>query len=147
MVAEDVVAVVVTISKLNGHTMVDAEDAEDVGDVAVHINVCDLTTMETHPMELIGWRISSMNQIFANFLAEKKTLLYELKNNRSATPPPETPKVASVESRLLQLKQLAGTLPPPKPIVASRQGVSQVGVQPQYTNATNTALQQLNQWY
>ena len=37
------------------------------------------------------------------------------------------------------------TISPPQPIVASHQGVSQVGVQPQYTNATNPDLQQLNQ--
>ena len=60
--AEDVVVVVVAIMKLNVHTRVDAEDVEHVGDVVVHINVCDLTTMKIHPMELIGWRIISMNQ-------------------------------------------------------------------------------------
>ena len=63
MVAGDVV-VVVTITKVNGRTRVDAEEAEDMGGVAVHINVCDLTTMETHPMESIGWRINYMNQGF-----------------------------------------------------------------------------------
>ena len=46
-----------------------------------------------------------------------------------------------MELRLLQLEQLASTLPPPQPIVASHQGVSQLCVQPQYTNATNPALQ------
>ena len=55
--------VVVTIVKVNGHTRVDAEDVEHVEHVAVQINVCNLTTMEIHPMELIGWRISSMNQV------------------------------------------------------------------------------------
>ena len=50
-----------------------------------------------------------------------------------------------MESRILQLEQLASTLPPPQPFVASHQGVSQVGVQPQYTNATNPDLQRLNQ--
>ena len=50
-----------------------------------------------------------------------------------------------MESRLLQLEQLSSTLPPPQPIFASHQGVSQVGVQSQYTNATNPDLQQLNQ--
>ena len=64
MVAGEVVAVVVTITKVNGHTRVNAEDMEHVGGVEVQINVCDLTTMETHPMELIGWRIRSMNQGF-----------------------------------------------------------------------------------
>ena len=49
-----------------------------------------------------------------------------------------------MELRLLQLEQLASTLPPPQHIVASHQDVSQVGVQPQYTNSTNPALQQLN---
>ena len=44
------VAVVLSITKVNGHTRVDAEDAENVGDVVVQINVCDLTTMEIHPM-------------------------------------------------------------------------------------------------
>ena len=52
MVVGDVV-VEVTITKINGHTRVDAGDMEYVGDVAVQINVCDLTTMETQPMELI----------------------------------------------------------------------------------------------
>ena len=46
-----------------------------------------------------------------------------------------------MESRLLQLNQLASTLPPPQPVVSSIQYFSQVGVHPQYTNATNPALQ------
>ena len=46
--------VVVTIIKVNGHTRVDAEEAEHVRDVVVQINVCDLTTMEIYPKELIG---------------------------------------------------------------------------------------------
>ena len=58
------VVVEVTITKINGHTRVEAGDVEHVGDVAVQINVCDLTIVETHPMELIGWRISYMNQGF-----------------------------------------------------------------------------------
>ena len=62
-VAEDVVVVVVTIAKVNGHTRVDAEDTEHVGDVVVQINVCNLTTMEIYTKELIGWRISYMNQV------------------------------------------------------------------------------------
>ena len=57
-------AVVVTITKANGLTRVDAEDVEDVGGVVVQIKVCDLTTKEIHPKELIGWSISSMNQGF-----------------------------------------------------------------------------------
>ena len=81
---------------------------------------------------------------YAKFSAEQKTRLHELRNNRSTTTP-ATQKVASVESRLLQLKQLASTLPPSQPIVASHQGVYEVGVQPQYTNADNPALQRLNQ--
>ena len=51
--AEDVV-VVVTITKANGHTRVDAEDVENVRDVVVQINVCDLTTKDIHPKEFIG---------------------------------------------------------------------------------------------
>ena len=66
------VVVEVTITKINGHTRVDTEDVEHVGDVAVQINVCDLTTMETHPMELIGWRISSMNQGFMPSFQQNK---------------------------------------------------------------------------
>ena len=66
---------------------------------------------------------------YAKFLAEQKTRLYELRNNRSTTPP-ATQKVASVELRLLQLENLISTLPPTQPIVASLQGVSQVDVQP-----------------
>ena len=53
-----------TITKINGHTRVEAGDVEHVGDMEVQINVCDLMTMETQPMELIGWKISSMNQGF-----------------------------------------------------------------------------------
>ena len=81
---------------------------------------------------------------YVKFSAEQKTRLHEVKNNRSTTDA-ATQKVASVESRLLQLKQLASTIPPPQPIVTSHKGVSQVGVHSQYTNATNPALQQLNQ--
>ena len=51
--AEDVV-VVVTITKATGHTRVDAEDTEEVGDMVVHINVYDLKTKEIHPKEFIG---------------------------------------------------------------------------------------------
>ena len=58
------VVVEVTITKINNHKRVDVWDVEHMGDAAVQINVCDLTTRETHPMELIGWRISSMNQGF-----------------------------------------------------------------------------------
>ena len=132
--------VVVTITKVNGHTRVDTKDTEHVGDVVVQINVCDLTTPEIHPMELIGWRISSTTRVYAKFSEEHKTRLHELRNNRSAIPP-VTQNVASVESQILQLAKLASTLPPPQPVVASLHGVSKVGVQPQYTNATNTALQ------
>ena len=63
MVAGDVV-MEVTITKINVHTTVDAGDMEHVGDVAVQINMCDLTTGKNHTMELIEWRISSMNQGF-----------------------------------------------------------------------------------
>ena len=46
MVAEDVVVLLlITITKVNIHTRVDAEDAERMGDVAVQTNVCNLTTM------------------------------------------------------------------------------------------------------
>ena len=54
------------------HTRVDAGDMEHVGDVAVQINVCNLTTMETHSMELIGCRISSMNQGFMPIFQKNK---------------------------------------------------------------------------
>ena len=53
VVAEDVM-VEVTITKANGHTWVDVEDAEDteeveeMGYVVVQIEVCDLTTKEIH---------------------------------------------------------------------------------------------------
>ena len=80
---------------------------------------------------------------YAKFPAEQNNCLHELQNNRSNTTL-ATQKVASVGLRLLKLEQLASTLPPPQPIVASHQGVSQVGVQTQHTNATNTALQRLN---
>ena len=81
---------------------------------------------------------------YTNFSSEQNTWLHELRNNRSTTTP-VTQKAASVESRLLQLEQPASTLPPPQPIVVSHQGVSQVGFQPQYTNATNSSLQRSNQ--
>ena len=72
--AEGEIVVEVTVTKINGHTRVDAGDMEHMGDVAVQINVCDLTTRETHPTELIGWRISSMNQVFMpNFQQNKRT--------------------------------------------------------------------------
>ena len=61
---EDVVVVMVTITNVNVHTRVDAEDADHMGDEVVQIYICNLTTMEIHPKELIGWRISSMNQDF-----------------------------------------------------------------------------------
>ena len=96
MVAEDVV-VVVPITKVNGHTRVDMEDAEDaedaehVGDVVVLINVCDLTTMEIHPRELIGWRISSMNQDFMPSLRQIRKPDY-INYAISEAPPPVQPK-------------------------------------------------------
>ena len=63
----------ITITKIDGHTRVDAGDVDHVGDMTVQINLCDLTTRETHPMELIGWRISSMNQFFMpNFKQNKR---------------------------------------------------------------------------
>ena len=49
---------------------------------------------------------------YAKFPTEQKTLLHELKNNRSTTNS-ATQKVASLELRLIQLEQLASTLPPP----------------------------------
>ena len=47
--------------------------------------------------------------------------------------------------RLLKLEKLSSTLPPPQPDIASCQGISQVVVRPQYINASNPALQLLNQ--
>ena len=75
MVAGDVV-MVVTIAKVNGHTRVDMGDVDHVDNVSVQINVCDLTTMETHPMELIGCGISSMNQGFMPSFQQNKRLGY-----------------------------------------------------------------------
>ena len=66
------VVVKVNIPKINGHTRVNAGDVEHVGDVAVQINVCNLTTRETHPMELIGWRIGSMKQGLIPSFQQKK---------------------------------------------------------------------------
>ena len=62
----------VTITKINSHTRVDTGELEHVGDVSVQINVCDLTTRETHPMELIRWSISSMNQGLCQVFSRKK---------------------------------------------------------------------------
>ena len=81
---------------------------------------------------------------YAKFSAEQKTRLHELRNNRRKTTP-ATQNVASVESRLTQLEKIASTLQPHQNIVTLHQGVSQVGVQTQYTKATNPALQGLNQ--
>ena len=67
-----VVVVEVSITKIHGHIRVDVEHVEHAGDVAVQINVCKIRTMETHPMELIGWRISSMNQDFMPSFQLKK---------------------------------------------------------------------------
>ena len=85
MVEEDVV-VVATITKVNGHKRVDAEDAEYVGDVLVHINVCDLTTKE-----LIGWRISSTNQGFIPSLRQNRRPDY-MNYTIAELPPPLKPK-------------------------------------------------------
>ena len=64
----------VTITRINGHTRVVAGDVDHVQEVSVQINVCDLMPMETQPMELIGWRKSSMNQGFMpSFQQNKRT--------------------------------------------------------------------------
>ena len=65
---EDVV-VVVTITKANVYTRV---DTEDVGDVVVQIKVYNLTTKEILPKELIGWRISYMNQVCMPIIWQNK---------------------------------------------------------------------------
>ena len=99
-----------------------------------------------NPLQVIDWVEDKFYEpgFCAKFTAEQNTLLHEVRNNKSATPP-ATQKVASAELRLLQLENLASTLPPPQPVAALLQYVSQVGVQPQYTNATNPALRRLNQ--
>ena len=51
--AEDVV-VVVNINKVNVHTRLNTSDTDHLGDVVLQINVCELSTMENHPMGLIG---------------------------------------------------------------------------------------------
>ena len=100
---------------------------------------------QRNPLQGIDWVEDKFYEpgFYAKFAEEQKSRLHELRNSRSATPP-ATQKLASVESRLLQLEQIASTTPPPQPVVASLQVVSQVGVQPQYTNDTNPALQRLN---
>ena len=90
--AVDLVVVVVTIIKVNGHTRVDTEDVEHVEDVKVQINVCDLTTIKTHPMELIGWRISSMNQGFMPSFRQIKRPDYMNYEKTEAAPRPLQPK-------------------------------------------------------
>ena len=86
---------------------------------------------QENPPHGIDWMEDKFYEpgFYPKFSAEQNTQLHELRNNRSTTTP-ETQKVASVESWILQLEQIAITLPPPQPIVASHQGVSQVGVQP-----------------
>ena len=66
------VIVEINITKINGHTRVDVGDVEHVGDVAFQIKVCKLTTMEIYPIELIGWRISYMNQGFMPSFQQNK---------------------------------------------------------------------------
>ena len=90
--AEEVVVVVVTIMKVNVHTRVDAEDAEHVEDVVVQINVCDLTTIKINPMELIGWRISSMNQGFMPSLRQNRRPNY-MNYPITEAPSPLQPKI------------------------------------------------------
>ena len=99
-----------------------------------------------NPPHLIDWVEDKFYEpgFYAKFLAEQNTRLHELRNNRS-TAPAATQNLSSVELRLLQLEQLASTLPPTQSIDASLQVVSQVVVKPQYTNATNPAFQRLNQ--
>ena len=86
-----------------------------------------------------------MNQGFMPSLQHKIRSDYINYKISEAPPPPATQKLASVELLLLQLEQIASTLPPPQTVVASLQGVSKVDVKPQYINATNPDLQQLNQ--
>ena len=50
----------------------DAKDAEDVGDMVVQINMCSFPTKEIHPKELIGFRISSINQGFIPSLRKNR---------------------------------------------------------------------------
>ena len=101
---------------------------------------------QVNPPHEIDWMEDNFYEpgFYTKFSVEQKTRLHDLRNNMSTTTP-ATQNVASVESRLLQLEQLASTLPPPQPIVALHQGFYQVGVQPQYTNTTNPSLQRLNQ--
>ena len=68
--------VVINITKVKVRTRVEAEDVEHMGDVEVKINVYYLMTMETHPMELIGWRISFMNQGFITSFRQSKRPSY-----------------------------------------------------------------------
>ena len=86
-----------------------------------------------------------MNQVFISSFRQNIRTDYMKYEITEAPPPPATQNLASVELRLLQLEQLASTLPPPQPAVASLQGVSQVGVHPQYTNTNNSALQRLKE--
>ena len=83
---EDVV-VVVTISKANGHTRMYTEDAEELGDMVVQIKFCSLTTKEIHPKELIGWRISYMNQVFMPSLRQNRRPDY-MNYSIAEVPPP-----------------------------------------------------------
>ena len=88
---EDMVVVVITITKVNVHTRVDTEDVKHVGDVVVLINVCNLTAMEIHPKGLIGRRISSMNQDFMPILQRSRRPNY-MNYAIAETPPPLQPK-------------------------------------------------------
>ena len=76
----------VNITKVNGHTREDAEDAEDVGEVVVKIDWVDDKFYEPG--------------FYANFLVEENTRLHELRNN-GITTTPANKKLASVESWLL----------------------------------------------
>ena len=86
-----------------------------------------------------------MNQGFMPSLRQNRRYDYMNYAIAEAPTPHATKNVSSAESRLLQLEKLASTIPPPQTFVASLQGVLQVGVHPQYTNAIDPALQRLNQ--
>ena len=66
----------------------DAEDGENVGDVAFQINVYNLITMEKPPHG-IDWVEDKFYEpwFYAKFLVEQNIRLHELWNNRITTPP------------------------------------------------------------
>ena len=85
----------------------------------------------------VGWIEDKFyaDAFYAKFSSEQKTRLHELRNGRNSNTP-NSQGISSLEARLQQLEQIANQ---PNPTTETRI------VAPVITNATNPALQRLNQ--